>query len=302
MSLRIFSGLLAVLLPALVACQVQAQSFGIELHNTLMPASGGMAGASIANPQDVTSAFGGNPATLSRFDGTQFTFGGAWVESTYNMSHTGGVLPNLGPFSGKSEAEGSALGNIAVSNELDMMGIPATFGVGLMANAGAGVNFRQIPNSNGTSVSMAILGIAPSLAVDLTDRFSVGANLILGSATLDAPFQGISAATLAYALRGTVGFNYDAGCDTSLGFYYQRPKTSISTTPFDCSYPTVSAPRSILTRGCQPIMGWGWPTRAYWTDGCCWRWTCCSRIGTRPICSANCTRTSGFSSWGPNTN
>jgi long-chain fatty acid transport protein len=102
-----------------------------------------------------------------------------------------------------------------------MMGVPATFGFGLMASAGAGVNFRHIPNSNGTSVMMSILGIAPSLAVDLTDRFSVGANLILGSATLDAPFQGISAATLAYALRGTVGFNADVGCDTSLGFYYQ---------------------------------------------------------------------------------
>ena len=29
-----------------------AQSFGIELHNTLMPAAGGMAGVSLTRPQD----------------------------------------------------------------------------------------------------------------------------------------------------------------------------------------------------------------------------------------------------------
>ncbi len=41
-----------------------AQGFGVELHNTLMPASGGMGGVSIASPQDLPSALHGNPATL----------------------------------------------------------------------------------------------------------------------------------------------------------------------------------------------------------------------------------------------
>ena len=40
----------------------RAQSFGIELHNTLMPASGGMGGTSIAAPQDLLSSINGNPA------------------------------------------------------------------------------------------------------------------------------------------------------------------------------------------------------------------------------------------------
>ena len=41
-------------LTGLVSRTVLAQTFGVELHNNLMPASGGMAGASIARPQDVT--------------------------------------------------------------------------------------------------------------------------------------------------------------------------------------------------------------------------------------------------------
>ena len=94
-----------------------AQSFGIELHNTLMPASAGMAGTSIARPQDLQSGMGGNPATLTQFKGTQFSFGGGWAESTYNIAHDGGVLPRLGAFDAKSETEGSALGNIGVTQK-----------------------------------------------------------------------------------------------------------------------------------------------------------------------------------------
>ena len=198
-----------------------AQSFGIELHNTLMPASGGMAGTSIARPQDVQSAFGANPASLTQFCGTHFSFGGGWIESTYNVGHKGGILPRLGSFYAKSEAEGSALGNVGVTQQLEIMGRPANFGIGLLATAGAGLSLRNVPESNGTSVTMSVLQIAPAMAVDVTDRLSVGAALMLGSSTLDAPFQGAGAAALAYQLRGTVGLSYKAGCYTTLGAYYQ---------------------------------------------------------------------------------
>ena len=55
----------------------QAQTFGVELHNNLMPAAGAMGGVSIARPQDLASGINGNPATLTQFAGTQFMFGGA---------------------------------------------------------------------------------------------------------------------------------------------------------------------------------------------------------------------------------
>ena len=163
---------------------------------------------------------GGNPATLTQFEGTNFTMGGGWIESTYNLSHVGGILPNLGTFSAKSEAEGSALGNIGVTHDLDVLGLPATMGLGLMSTAGAGLSYRNVPESNGTSVSLAILQIGSGVGVDITDRLSAGATLMLGSATFDAPFQGVSAAALAYSLRGSVGLNYKVGCGTYLGTYY----------------------------------------------------------------------------------
>jgi long-chain fatty acid transport protein len=194
-----------------------AQSFGIELHSTLMPASGAMAGACTARPQDVQSAFAGNPAALTQFCGTSFSFGGAWTEPTYNIGHRGGVLPRLGAFYAKSEAEGSALGNIGITQQLEIMGRPANFGIGLLGTAGAGVSLRNVPESNGTSVTMSVLQIAPAVAVGVTDRLSVGAAIMLGSSTLDAPFQGAGAAALAYSLRGAMGLTYQLAPCTTLG-------------------------------------------------------------------------------------
>jgi long-chain fatty acid transport protein len=209
--------LFAVLATAMSSRVAHAQSFGIELHSTVMPTAGGMGGACLARPQDVVSSLAGNPATLTQFHGTNFTFGGGWIESTYNVAHAGGVLPNLGTFSAKSEAEGSALGNIGISHDLDVLGLPATMGMGLMSAAGAGLSFRNVPESNGTSVNLTILQIGSGIGVDVTDRLSVGALVSLGSSTFDAPFQGLGAATLAYALRGSVGANYQLGCNTFLG-------------------------------------------------------------------------------------
>ena len=47
-----------------------------------MPSSGGMAGTGLTKPQDLLTAIAGNPATLTQFRGTNFTFGGGWVEPT----------------------------------------------------------------------------------------------------------------------------------------------------------------------------------------------------------------------------
>ena len=95
-----------------------------------------LAGASIARPQDLVSGINANPASLTQFQGTQFTFGGAWIEPIYNLQHSGGVLPNLGSFAGKSTAQGSALGNIGVTQDFSAMGLPAPFGLGLVSTAG----------------------------------------------------------------------------------------------------------------------------------------------------------------------
>lgn len=205
----------------IVPSVVRGQSFGIELHNTLMPAAGAMGGVSIARPQDVMSAVNANPATLSQFDGTQFMVGGAWAEATYNLSHTGGLLPGLGPFSAKSEAQGTALGGFGLTQDLEALGLPATFGLGLSAAAGAGLNFVDVPASKGTATTISVLEITSGTAVELTDRLSAGAAVALGTGGMDPPFVGIGSYTYDYALRAVIGVNYDLGHCTDVGMYYQ---------------------------------------------------------------------------------
>jgi len=116
---------LAALVLSIVASDACAQTYGIELHNSLMPASGGMGGASIARPQDLQSAINGNPAALTQFRGTQFSFGGAWVEPTYNITQLT-PLPSVGvtPDSAKSGTPGSVLGNIGVTLDFSAFGLP----------------------------------------------------------------------------------------------------------------------------------------------------------------------------------
>lgn len=83
---------LGVLLAALLASRLAwAGPYGYDLHNTLAPASGGMAGTSLARPQDLTSAIFGNPATLTQMEGTQFSFGATFYQPEVDLTHDGSV-------------------------------------------------------------------------------------------------------------------------------------------------------------------------------------------------------------------
>lgn len=187
-----------------------------------MPASGGMAGTSIAQPQDLISGINANPATITQFHGTQFVIGGAYAEPTFNLTQTGSTLiPAITPFSAKSSAGGAAVPNVGVTQELDAYGVPVTLGLGLIGSAGAGTNFRQEPGSNRTSTYLSLLEFAGSAGVRLTERLSAGGTLFVGSGYLDGPFVGNGAMTNAFALRGGVGLGYAITDDTQFGIYYQ---------------------------------------------------------------------------------
>jgi len=218
--LGMVAGSLVLLLAA--ASAARGQSFGVELNNTLMPASGGMGGASIAMPQDLTSSINGNPASLTQFSGTQFLFGGAWAEPTFNLTQTA-PLPLLGvePFSGKQTAPGGVAGNIGVTQDLSALGLPATVGLGFVTVAAAAVDFRNIPASNGTNSALTVFELPATVGMQLSDRLSVGAGISLGIAFFDGPFVEIGGMTLDYALRGVVGVNYAVNDSTTAGFYYQ---------------------------------------------------------------------------------
>ena len=219
---RRFAALLLALI-VLPANGAYAQSFGVELFNNLMPASGGMAGTSIAAPQDLQSAINGNPATLTQYHGTQFGLGGAWVEPTYNLTvaPSDPDLPFVRPFDAKSDTQGVAPPNIGVTQDISAWGMPLTIGLGLMSGAGGGVDFRQVPASNGTYASFVALDIIAGAGVSLTDRLSVGASMILSNATNAGPFVGNSGSSADYGLRGSVGVNYDVTPDSSVGMYWK---------------------------------------------------------------------------------
>ena len=205
--------------------QCDAQTYGIELHNSTMPASGALAGTSFSRPQDLQSAIYGNPATTTQYHGTVVGFGGAFIEATINVNQAT-PLPLLGvtPYSAKSDTPPSLLGNIGVVHNTELMGNPVTLGMGFFGNAGAGVDFRPEPGSNGTHASYLSLDLVNSVAVNLTERLSVGTSLTAATSILDGPFVDTSSSQSDYALRYTLGANYELGNGISIGGFWQSKK------------------------------------------------------------------------------
>ncbi len=197
------------------------QAFGVELQASMLPASGGMGGAGIARPQDLQTTLALNPATLSQFKGTQFSFSGAWVEPTINLETTMPLAAGtIQPFAAKSQRPGSIVGNIAVTQDYTALGIPATVGMGLLTASGLGVNYNQEIASNGTFAEMAVLQTAVGAGVELTDRLSLGFQGTVGSASMDGIFAAVSSSTPAYNVRAALGFTYELRETTTIGGYW----------------------------------------------------------------------------------
>ena len=211
-----------VLASGIAANRSYSQTYGIDFRNTLMPASGGMAGTSVAAPQDFISAINANPAALTQYRGTNFTLGGAFAEATVNLTQTAPV-PALGvaPFSAKSSTPGAIVPAIGVAQEVDGMLLPTTVGLAVFGAAGGGSSYVQVPASNATSSYLLLLEFAPSVGIELTERLSIGATMFIGDGYASGPFVGTSGMTNAYALRGGFGLDYALGEATRLGAYYQ---------------------------------------------------------------------------------
>lgn len=198
------------------------QTYGIDFRNTLMPASGGMAGTSVAAPQDFISAINANPAALTQYRGTNFTLGGAFAEATVDLTQTAPV-PALGvaPFSAKSSTPGAVVPAIGVAQEVEGLPLPTTVGLAVFGAAGGGSSYVQVPASNATSSYLLLLEFAPSVGIELTERLSIGATMFIGDGFASGPFVGTSGMTNAYSLRGGFGLGYELGAATRLGCYYQ---------------------------------------------------------------------------------
>ena len=206
------------------------QGYGTDTQNVLTPAAGGMAGVSLALPQDVPAAIFGNPATLAQFQGTQFTLGGGWVEGYPTVTNNGSLnqLHPGQPFSVTSRTQGFAATDIGVTQDLRSLNVPGTLGLGLAGLSGLGAEYRgNVPENsilNDVSSEYMVLGVNLGAGVQLTDRLSAGATLTLGSGFEQLGFTGplVSTAMVnAYALRGTFGLDYDLNDCSTIGAFYQ---------------------------------------------------------------------------------
>lgn len=204
-----------------ISCPAFGQGYGSDTQNVLTPAAGGMAGVSLALPQDVPAAIFGNPATLSQFCGTQFCLGGAWVEAYPTV--TGPTIPD----GVTSRTQGFAVPEIGVTQDLRSVGVPGALGLGIAGLSGLGAEYRGMaPGSfvNNTSSEYLVLGINAALGVELTEKLALGATLTLGNAYEQLGLTGplvSSAMVNDYALRGTFGLDYRVNPRNTLGLFYQ---------------------------------------------------------------------------------
>lgn len=208
----------AVVVTSIYSTTGFAGPHGYDLHNTLAPASGGMAGASLARPQDLTSTVFGNPATLSQFKGTKFSFGATFYMPEVDLTHDGSITGTA--FNENSGTDIFAVPNVAVTQDLRGLGLPATIGLGLTAVSGIGAEFRGNPGSLGAGADFIILGVNAGLGYEVSNNLSLGFAATISFAELDLGLSSTSAATHDIGLRGTFGATYDTGA-TTVGAYYQ---------------------------------------------------------------------------------
>jgi long-chain fatty acid transport protein len=97
-------------------------------------------------------------------------------------------------------------------------------GLGLISNGGGGVNFRGVPESNGTAAQYVALDIVAGVGLSVTDNLTLGASGSLGTSYFDGPFTDLAGMTTAYGVRGTLGANYQVTQFTSVGAYWQTKK------------------------------------------------------------------------------
>ena len=221
-------GVIVVVILAGATPAARGQGYGTDTQNVLMPASGGMAGVSLALPQDVPSAIFGNPATLSQFLGTQFSFGGGWVEGYPTVTRFGLRDPNDN-FSATSRTEGFAGAGVGITQDLRSLGVPGAFGLGFSGTSGLGAEFRgQAPAGsivNDFSSEYMVLGLNAGVGFDLTDRLSVGAAATLGTGFEQLGLVSNSAMVHDYAVRGTLGVDYKLTPENTVGAFYQSKES-----------------------------------------------------------------------------
>lgn len=213
--------ILVLAISALLTPVAQATTYGTDVNNSALPATGGMAGASIARTVEGAAAVFGNPANLTQYkEGTTFSFGATFLDPRISVKHDGSVVGT--PWSGTSNATNYLIPTIAVTQGLGGIGLEnLVLGLGLSAT-GAGSDFRGVPGSLDPNGEVIIFMANVGAGYQVTDNLSLGMMATIGNGYAQASLNSNSSSAHAFGLRATLGATYDMGA-TSLGAYYRSP-------------------------------------------------------------------------------
>lgn len=206
--------ILVAALTALFIPVTQATTFGTDVNNSALPATGGMGGASVARTVEGAAAVFGNPANLTQYkEGTTFSFGATFLDPEIEMKE---------PFQGRSNADKYLIPTIAVTQGMGGLGLEnLVLGLGLTAT-GAGSDFRGTPGSGDPNGEVIIFMANVGAGYQVTDALSVGLMATIGNGYAQASLNSNSSSAHNFGYRATVGATYDVGA-TSIGGYYRSP-------------------------------------------------------------------------------
>ncbi|MFO0806500.1 MAG: outer membrane protein transport protein [Gemmataceae bacterium] len=150
--------------------------------------SGGMAGVSTATPLDAMGAIYWNPAAIGRLGRNEASIGGAFIYPDISLTSSRPRLDGtIASGTTRSDNGFPILPSLGVVSKLDNDS-PLTFGMGLLALGGGGVNFPGDANNpllaptgpfgqfvlGPTFSSMQLFQLNPSIAYQVTDKLVIG--------------------------------------------------------------------------------------------------------------------------------
>jgi len=238
---KILAALCATALLGAIASAPAGATNGMEMIGT-NPRSTGMGGADVAADSDA-SAVSGNPALICGCAPNSASIGFTVLLPHLNMTSMGGANDVDG------EQQSFIMPQLGYVHHLGQS--PFTVGVGLYAQGGMGVNFRDVNTGMGTQDELysqvAFMRLNPILAYQATDWATFGATAMIGyakmkfsffpntySAGMDGKpgtgddFAGMKIKDLSsLGLAGRVGAQFKVGPQVRLGATYTS-KTDLS--------------------------------------------------------------------------
>lgn len=207
--------LIALAIPSSAAFSA---TFGTDLNMNMMPATGGMGGASIARTVEPAAAVFGNPATLTEYnEGFSFTFGATFFDPNLVAEHDGSVTGT--PWKGTSNADKYLVPTVAITQAFTPRLVG---GLGLSAQSGIGSDFRDTRGSLNPTGELILFHANVGLGYKLTENLSLGATATIGNGYFQASLSDATGSAHGFGVRATLGVKYDMGA-TSIGAYYKSP-------------------------------------------------------------------------------